>query len=133
MTNYHTQKQIYLVFLETRKCHKANKLLQILKVRRMTERLCDDNRFYNYICQVILLALYFNKHNKHITLKDLRNTPERCTMGLIFSAWKWNGDNTIHRGVDDALRSQSKSPLDDDIWKACTKILTDKGLIATWS
>jgi hypothetical protein len=75
----------------------------------MTERLCDDNRFYNYICQVILLALYFNKHNKHITLKDLRNT------------------------VDDALRSQSKSPLDDDIWKACTKILTDKGLIATWS
>jgi hypothetical protein len=31
---------------------------------------------------------YFTRLGSH--------TPERCTMGLIFSAWKWNGDNTIH-------------------------------------
>jgi hypothetical protein len=75
----------------------------------MTEPLCEDNKFYDHICQVILFALYFNKHIKHTKLKELRNT------------------------VDDALRLQSKSPLDDDTWKACMKILTNKGLIAAWS
>jgi hypothetical protein len=82
---------------------------QISKVKRMTEPLCSDNKFYDYTCQVILLALYFNKQCKHTKLIELRNT------------------------VDDVLRLQSKSPLDDDTWKACMKILTDKGLIATWS
>jgi hypothetical protein len=71
----------------------------------MTEPLCK-NKFYNHVCQVILLSLYFNKHTK---LKELRNT------------------------VDGMLRLQSKSPLDDDTWRACMKILNDKGLIAIWS
>jgi hypothetical protein len=79
--------------------------MQISKEKRMTESLCDDNKFYDHICQVILFSLYFNKHIS--ILKDLRNI------------------------VDDALRLQS--PLDDDTWKACMKILNDKGLIATWS
>jgi len=72
----------------------------------MTEPLCNDNKFYDHICQVILLSLYFNKH---IKLQELRNT------------------------VDGILRLQSKSPLDDDTWRACMKILNDKGLIAIWS
>jgi hypothetical protein len=36
----------------------------------MTEPLCK-NKFYDHICQVILLSLYFNKHVK---LQELRNT-----------------------------------------------------------
>jgi hypothetical protein len=55
---------------------------------------------------MILFSLYFNKHAK---LKELRNK------------------------VDGTLRLQSNSPLDDDTWKACMKILNDKGLIAIWS
>ncbi|MGB6593563.1 MAG: hypothetical protein WBE68_18850 [Candidatus Nitrosopolaris sp.] len=65
----------------------------------MTEPLCKENKFYNHVCQVILLSLYFNKHNKK------------------------NG----------ILRLQSKTALDDDTWRACMKILNDKGLIAIWS
>jgi hypothetical protein len=72
----------------------------------MTEPLCKENKFYNHVCQVILLSLYFNKHTK---LQELRNT------------------------VDGTLRLQSKSPPDDDTWRACMKILSDKGLIAIWS
>ena len=70
---------------------------------RMTEPLCKDNKFYDHICQVILLSLYFNKHTK---LQELKNT------------------------VDGMLRLQSKTALDDDTWRACMKILNDKGLIA---
>jgi hypothetical protein len=66
----------------------------------MTEPLCKDNKFYNYVCQVILLSLYFNKHTK---LQELRNT------------------------VGEMLRLQSKTALDDDTWRACMKILNDKG------
>jgi len=55
---------------------------------------------------MILLSLYFNKHTK---LQELRNT------------------------VDGMLLLESKSPLDDDTWRACMKILNDKGLIAIWS
>ena len=69
----------------------------------MTEPLCKDNKFYNHVCQVMLFSLYFNKLTK---LKDLRNT------------------------VDSTLRLQSKTALDDDTWRACMKILNDKGLIA---
>ena len=72
----------------------------------MTEPLCNDNKFYDHICQVILLSLYFNKHTK---LQELRNT------------------------VDGMLRLQSKSPLNDDTWRACMKILNDKGLVTIWS
>ena len=72
----------------------------------MTEPLCKENKFYNLVSQMILFSLYFNKHTK---LKELRNT------------------------VDSTLRLQSKSPLDDDTWRACIKILNDKGLIAIWS
>jgi hypothetical protein len=72
----------------------------------MTEPLCKENKFYNHVCQVILLSLYFNKHAK---LQELRNT------------------------VDGILRLQSKTVLDDDTWRACMKILNDKGLIAIWS
>jgi len=71
----------------------------------MTEPL-SKNKFYNHVCQVIMFSLQFDKHTK---LQELRNT------------------------VDDALRLQSKSQLDDDTWKACMKILNDKGLIAIWS
>jgi hypothetical protein len=56
-----------------------------------------------------LLSLYFNKHIKHTNLQELRNT------------------------VDGTLRLQSNSPLDDDTWRACMKILKDKGLITIWS
>jgi hypothetical protein len=69
----------------------------------MTEPLCKENKFYDHVCQVILLSLHFNKHTK---LQELRNT------------------------VDGTLRLQSKSALDDDTWRACVKILNDKGLIA---
>jgi hypothetical protein len=62
--------------------------------------------FTNSKCQVILLSLYFNKHTK---LQELRNK------------------------VDGMLRLQSKTALDDDTWRACMKILNDKGLIAIWS
>jgi hypothetical protein len=72
----------------------------------MTEPLCKENKFYNHVCQVILLSLYFNKHTK---LQELRNT------------------------VDRILRLQSKTALDDDTWRACMEILNDKGLIAIWS
>jgi hypothetical protein len=75
----------------------------------MTEPLCKENKFYNRVCQMILFSLYFNKHIKHTKLKELRNT------------------------VDGILRLQLKSPLDDDTWRACMKILNDKGLIAIWS
>ena len=71
----------------------------------MTEPL-SKNKFYDHVCQVILLSLYFNKHTK---VQELRNT------------------------VDGTLRLQSKSQLDDDTWRACMKILKDKGLIAIWS
>jgi len=37
----------------------------------MTEPLCNDNKFYNHVCQVMLLSLYFNKYTK---LQELRNT-----------------------------------------------------------
>jgi hypothetical protein len=72
----------------------------------MTEPLCKENKFYNHVCQVILLSLYFNKHSK---LQELRST------------------------VDGMLRLQSQAALDDDTWRACMKILNDKGLIAIWS
>jgi len=72
----------------------------------MTEPLCKENKFYDHVCQVILFSLYFNKHTK---LKELRNT------------------------VEGTLRLQLKSALDDDTWRACMKILNDKGLIAIWS
>ncbi|MGB6527182.1 MAG: hypothetical protein WBF33_03655 [Candidatus Nitrosopolaris sp.] len=75
----------------------------------MTEPLCKDSKFYNHVCQVILLSLCFNKHIKHTKLQELRNT------------------------VDGILRLQSKTALDDDTWRACMKILNDKGLIAIWS
>jgi hypothetical protein len=75
----------------------------------MTEPLCKENKFYDHVCQVILLSLYFNKYVKHTKLQELRNT------------------------VDGTLRLQSKSPLDDETWRACMKILNDKGLIAIWS
>jgi hypothetical protein len=55
-----------------------------------------------------LFSLYFNKHIKHIKLQELRST------------------------VDSRLRLQSKTALDDDTWRACMKILNDKGLIAIW-
>jgi hypothetical protein len=71
----------------------------------MTEPLCKD-KFYNHVCQVILLSLYFNKHTK---LKELRNT------------------------VDGMLRLQSNTALDDVSWRACMKILNDKGLVTIWS
>jgi hypothetical protein len=71
----------------------------------MTEPLCKD-KFYNHVCQVILLSLYFNKHTK---LKELRNT------------------------VDGMLRLQSNTVLDDVSWRACMKILNDKGLVTIWS
>jgi hypothetical protein len=29
-----------------------------------TEPLCNDDKSYNHVCQVILLSLYFNKHVK---------------------------------------------------------------------
>jgi len=72
----------------------------------MTEPLCKENKSYNHVCQVILLSLYFNKHTK---LQELRNT------------------------VDSTLRLQSKTALDDDTWRACIKILNDKGLTAIYS
>jgi hypothetical protein len=72
----------------------------------MTEPLCKENKFYNHVCQVILVSLYFNKHTK---LQELRNT------------------------VDGMLRLQSKTALDDDTWGECMKILNDEGLIITWS
>jgi hypothetical protein len=72
----------------------------------MTEPLCKENKFYNHVCQVILFSLYFNKHTK---LQELRNT------------------------VDSTLRLQSKTALDDNTWRACVKILNDKGLIAIWT
>ena len=75
----------------------------------MTEPLFKENKFYDHVCQVILLSLYFNKHIKHTKLQELRNK------------------------VDDTLRLQSKTALDDDTWRACMKILNDKGLIAIWS
>jgi hypothetical protein len=75
----------------------------------MTEPLCKENKFYDHVCQVILLSLYFNKHIKHTKLQELRNT------------------------VDGMLRLQSKTALDDDTWRACMKILNDKGLITIWS
>ncbi|MGC2681034.1 MAG: hypothetical protein WA323_04135 [Candidatus Nitrosopolaris sp.] len=71
----------------------------------MTEPLCK-NKFYNHVCQVILISLYFNKHTK---LQELRNK------------------------VDGMLRLQSKTALDDNTWRACMKILNDKGLITIWS
>jgi hypothetical protein len=74
----------------------------------MTEPL-SKNKFYNHVCQVVLLSLYFNKHIKHTNLQELRNK------------------------VADTLRLQSKTALDDDTWRACMKILNDKGLIAIWS
>jgi hypothetical protein len=74
----------------------------------MTELLCKD-KFYNHVCQVILFSLHFNKHIKHPKLKELRNI------------------------VDGTLRLQSKSPIDDNIWETCIKILNDKGLITIWS
>jgi hypothetical protein len=73
----------------------------------MTEPLCKDNKFYDHVCQMILFSLYFNKHIKHTKLQELRNT------------------------VDGTLRFQSKTAL-ADTWKACMKILNDKGLIAIW-
>jgi hypothetical protein len=72
----------------------------------MTEPLCKENKFYNHVCQVILFSLYFNKHTK---LQELRST------------------------VDSRLRLQSKTALDDDTWRACMKILSDKELITIWS
>ena len=75
----------------------------------MTEPLCKENKFYDNVCRVILLSLYFNKHTKHTKSQELRNT------------------------VDSTLRLQPKTALDDDTWRACMKILNDKGLIAIWS
>ena len=46
---------------------------------------------------------HVNKHIKHTKLQELRNK------------------------VDDTLRLQSKTALDDDTWRACMKILNDKG------
>ena len=66
----------------------------------------SKNKFYDHVCQVILFSLYFKKPTK---LKELRNI------------------------VDGTLRLQSKSPVDDDTWRACMKILNDKGLISIWS
>jgi hypothetical protein len=71
----------------------------------MTEPLCKD-KFHNHVCQIILFSLYFNKHTK---LQELRNA------------------------VDSTLRLQSKTALDDNSWRACMKILNDKGLITIWS
>jgi len=39
----------------------------------------------------------------------------------------------LRNRVDGTLRLQSNSPLDDDTWRACMKILNDKGLITMWS
>jgi hypothetical protein len=64
----------------------------------MAEPLCK-NKFYDHVCQMILFSLY---SNKHIKLQELRNT------------------------VDGML--QSNTALDDDSWRACMKILNDKGL-----
>jgi hypothetical protein len=75
----------------------------------MTEPLCKDNEFYDHVCQMILLSLYFNRHIRYTKLQELRNT------------------------VDNRLRLQSKTALDDVTWRACMKILNDKGLIALWS
>jgi len=74
----------------------------------MTEPLCK-NKFYNHVCLVILFSLYFNKHIKYTKLQELRNK------------------------VDAMLRLQSKTALDDDTWRACMKVLNDKGLIVIWS
>jgi hypothetical protein len=71
----------------------------------MTEPLCKENKLYNHVCQVILFSLYFNKHIKYTKLQELRNTVD---------------------GI-------SKTALDDDTWRACMKVLNDKGLIAIWS
>jgi hypothetical protein len=73
----------------------------------MTEPLCEENKFYNHVCQMILLSLYF-KHVK-LKLQELRNT------------------------VDEMIRLQSITTLDDDTWRACMKILNDKGLVTIWS
>ncbi|HXX98520.1 MAG TPA: hypothetical protein VEL11_15555 [Candidatus Bathyarchaeia archaeon] len=69
----------------------------------MTEPL-SKNKFYDHVCQVILLSLYFNKNIKQTKLQELRNK------------------------VDGTLRLQSKSLLDDDTWRACMKILNDMEL-----
>jgi hypothetical protein len=61
----------------------------------MTEPLCK-NKFYNHVCQMILLSLYFKKHTK---LQELRNT------------------------VDGMLRLQSKAALDDDTWKGLCPLI----------
>jgi hypothetical protein len=45
----------------------------------MTESLCDDNKFYDYICHVILFSLYFNKHIKYTKLQELRNLRRRIS------------------------------------------------------
>ncbi|MGC2684766.1 MAG: hypothetical protein WA323_23130 [Candidatus Nitrosopolaris sp.] len=82
--------------------------MQISKEKKMSDPICKDNKFYDHVCQVILFSLYFNKHIK-LKLQELRNT------------------------VDGILRLQSKTALDDDTWRACMKILNDKGLIAIWS
>jgi len=73
----------------------------------MTEPL-SKNKFYNHVCQVILLSLYFNKHIRYTKSQELRNI------------------------VDGMLRLQSKTALDDDTWRVSMKILNDKGLIAIW-
>jgi hypothetical protein len=57
---------------------------------------------------MILLSLYFNKHVK-LKLQELRNK------------------------VDEMIRLQSNTTLDDDSWRACMKILNDKGLVTIWS
>ena len=53
--------------------------MQISEERRMTESLCDDNKFYDYICHVILFSLYFNKHIKYTKLQELRNPRRRIS------------------------------------------------------
>lgn len=50
----------------------------------MTEPLCEDNKFYDHICQVILFALYFNKHIRHTRLKELRNTVDETRKLVLF-------------------------------------------------
>ena len=86
--------------------HNSKNHTKTSNIMHCTEPLCKENKFYDHVCQVILFSLY---SNKHVKLKELRNT------------------------VDGRLRLQSKTALDDNTWRACMKILNDKELISTWS
>jgi hypothetical protein len=75
-----------------------------LQQKKMQE--CNKCKTAGYPNQMIGFEKTGNKYTK---LKDLR------------------------KAVDGILRLQSKTALDDDTWRACMKILNEKGLITIWS